>query len=107
MGTCDSQAIYRFTLYITDKNATGQRTYQNLQSICQEYIPDKYSINVVDLKSSSGILLNEMVLAIPMVVRKAPLPEIRIIGDLSDRELAIRALGIEEDQPGKPPSKRV
>jgi len=93
----DSPAKYRFTLYIAGENASGQHAHQNLQGICDEFIPDKYSIDVVDLKSSPATVLKEQVLAVPMVVRKAPPPEVRIIGDLSNRELAIRALGIEEN----------
>lgn len=90
--TDEDPAIYQFTLYVAGENASGQRAHQNLHSICDEYVPDKYSIDVVDLKSSPDTVLNKQVLAVPMVVRKAPQPEVRVIGDLSNRDLAIRVL---------------
>jgi len=105
MKTDNDPAIYRFVLYTAGENASGQRAHQNLQSICNEYIPDKYSIDVLDLKSSPGIVLNEQVLAVPMVIRKAPPPEVRVIGDLSNRELAVRALGIEKDMASQTPGR--
>jgi circadian clock protein KaiB len=88
----EGPVMYRFALYIIGSNASGQHARQNLESICREYLTDNYSIEIVDLESSTGAVPDEQVLAIPMVVRKAPLPEVRIIGDLSNRGLAVNKL---------------
>ena len=97
MKNDEFHTIFQFVLYIAGESASGQRAYQNLRSICDEYVPGKYSIDIVDLEAAPEIAVQEQVLAVPMVVKKAPLPEVRIIGDLSDREKVLEVLGIERD----------
>ena len=91
MKSEDHLPEYRFTLYDSNETTAGKLAYYNLQNICKEYIPDRYSIEVVDLRTTS-LLLEEQVLAVPMVIRRSPQPEVRIIGDLSNRDLAVQKL---------------
>jgi len=53
------------------------------------------------LGAAGEIVRQERVLAVPMVIRKSPLREVRVIGDLSDREMAVRALGIRQELAGR------
>ena len=58
--------------------------FANLKTICEEHLPGRYRIEVVDLLKNPQLAQGDQILAIPTLVRKLPEPIKKIIGDLSD-----------------------
>ena len=58
----------------------------NLRNLCEEHLPGRYTIEIVDLLENPKLALGDQIVAIPTLVRKTPAPMRKIIGDLSDRE---------------------
>ncbi len=83
---------YSLVLYISDGSSSSKRAGENLEKICRQYLQSCCDVKVVNIREADLDTLEDLVLAVPMVVRKNPLPEIRIIGDLSDLEAASRLL---------------
>ncbi len=75
---------WRFCLYITGDHPRSIRALENLQKLCDEKFPGRYEIEVVDVAAYPRVALKENILALPMLVRKAPKPIRKVIGDLSD-----------------------
>jgi circadian clock protein KaiB len=84
-----------FRLYIADDTSSSAQAMANLASICQEYFPDGRQIEVVDILREPLRALAEGILVTPTLVRLSP-PVRHIVGDLSDRAIVLRALGLEE-----------
>jgi len=70
------------------------RAAGNLRAICEQCLPGRYRIEMVDLIDDPGLARQDQVVAIPTLVRKLPEPVRRLIGDLADTERVLRGLEI-------------
>jgi len=91
----------RVRLYIAGQTARSKKAIDNLEMICQEYICDNYSIDIVDILDDPIRALSDGVLVTPTLVRLSPLPAKTIVGDLSDRETVLYALDLKERSHGR------
>jgi circadian clock protein KaiB len=85
---------YIFHLYITGASPNSARAITNFKNLCESCLKDKYELNIIDVYQQPHIAKGVDIIALPLLVRKLPLPERRLIGDLSDKEKVIRNLGI-------------
>ncbi|MDP1675436.1 MAG: circadian clock KaiB family protein [Bacteroidota bacterium] len=81
-------------LYIAGQNPKAVTAFNNLKLICEEHLKGKYHIEVIDLLKNPQIAHDDHILAVPTLVRKLPLPERNIIGDLSNKERVLAGLGL-------------
>ena len=82
-------------LYVAGRSPKSQTAVSNLRRLCEQHIPGRYDIEVVDLLTDPGLAKVDQILAIPTLVRRVPPPLKRIIGDLSDAERAMVALELK------------
>jgi circadian clock protein KaiB len=66
--------------------------FSNLKRICEEHLPGRYKIEVIDLMQNPRLAKEDQIVAIPTLVRKLPDPLRRIIGDLSDTDRTLVGL---------------
>lgn len=90
---------YIFRLYVTGQTERSQAAEANLRALCETRLPGAYELEVIDAAEQPGLAEEQRILATPTVVRLAPLPQRRVIGDLSDHNRAAYALGLPE-RPG-------
>ncbi len=83
-----------FRLYVADETPNSARARANLQAICQEHLPGRYRLEVVDILQAPLRALSEGVLVTPTLVRLSPLPARKIVGDLSEPATVLLALGL-------------
>ena len=82
-------------LYVAGQIPKAVTAFNNLKLICEEQLKGKYHIEVIDLLQNPQIAHDDHILAVPTLVRKLPLPERNIIGDLSNRERVLVGLGLQ------------
>jgi circadian clock protein KaiB len=87
--------ITLFRLYIADQTRASVRAISNLENIRQKYLHDRCTIEVVDILQEPLRTVSEGVLVIPTLIRLSPLPVRKIVGDLSETTIVLRALGLE------------
>ena len=83
-------------LYVVGETPKAVTAFNNLKIICEEQLKDNYQITVIDLLKNPQSAHDDQIVAVPTLVRKLPLPERNIIGDLSNRERVLVALGLKE-----------
>lgn len=83
---------WELRLYIAGQTQKSQTAFANLTRICEEHVPGRYDIEVVDLLVNPRLAREDQIVAIPTLVRKLPEPLRKIIGDLSDTEHALVGL---------------
>jgi circadian clock protein KaiB len=66
----------------------------NLKRICEEHVPGRYHIEIIDLLKDPTLARGDQILAIPTLVRKLPQPIRKIIGDLSNTERVLVGLDL-------------
>ena len=81
-------------LFITGATPNSLRAIENIKHICEVHIKGKYSLEIFDVYQQQNIAEAEQIVALPMLIKKKPLPERRLIGDLSDTEKVLKGLGL-------------
>ena len=82
-------------LYVAGQTPKSMAAFENLKKICQNYLNEKYEIQVIDLLKNPQLAEGDQILAIPTLVRKLPVPFRKIIGDLSNTERVLIGLDIK------------
>ena len=77
---------YRLRLYVAGQTPKSITAFANLKRLCEEYLPGRYQIEVIDLVENPHLAAGDQILALPTLVRKLPSPLKRIIGNLSDKD---------------------
>ena len=85
---------YVLRLFITGATPNSTRAISNIKEICEDHLKGKYLLEIVDVYQQKSIAEQEQLIALPLLIRKHPLPERRMIGDLSDTEKVLKVLGI-------------
>ena len=85
---------YILQLFITGASPNSIRAITNLREICENHIPGKYSLEIIDVYQQTEIAEMEQLIALPLLIKKHPLPERRLIGDMSDIDKVLKGLGI-------------
>lgn len=84
--------VWELRLYVAGKTAKSVAAFENLTRLCEEYLPGKYQIEVVDLLVHPQLAKGDQIVAIPTLVRKLPQPIRKVIGDLSNAERTLVGL---------------
>lgn len=86
--------FYDLRLYIAGQSARSLAALANLQEICDVHLQGRYRIKVIDLLAHPQLARGDQILALPTLVRKLPEPIRKLVGDLSDTELALVGLDL-------------
>jgi circadian clock protein KaiB len=86
-------------LYVAGQTAKSVTAFANLTRICEQHLPGKYRIEVVDLLAHPQLARGDEIIAIPTLVRKLPEPIRKIVGDLSNTERTLVGLQLRPRGP--------
>jgi circadian clock protein KaiB len=89
---------WKLRLYVAGETQRSLTAFANLKKICDEHLPNRYSIEVVDLSKQPQLAQNDQIVALPTLVRKLPPPVRRIIGDLSNRDRVMIGMDLLETE---------
>jgi len=85
---------YILRLFITGVTPNSVRAVTNIKQICEDHLAGRYSLEIIDVYQQQQLAEKEQLIALPLLIKKHPLPERRLIGDLSDTEKVLKGLGI-------------
>src|SRR5205814_9854306 len=83
---------WELRLYVAGQSAKSMAAFANLKKMCEQYLPGRYDIEVVDLLKNPQLAAGDQIVAIPTLVRKLPEPIRKIVGDLSNSEQTLVGL---------------
>jgi len=86
--------FWELRLYVAGQTPRSRSAFSNLKKICEDHLPERYSIEVIDLLEQPELSSGDQILAIPTLVRRLPKPMRKIIGDLSDTERVLVGLDL-------------
>ena len=89
------EELYQLRLYVTGASPNSVRAIANLKNICETYLKDRYTLQIIDVYQQPGLAKAEQIVALPLLVRTMPLPERKLIGDLSEKEKVLKSLGLK------------
>jgi circadian clock protein KaiB len=83
---------YILRLFVTGILPNSARAVVNINAICEKYIKGRYELEIIDIYQQPSLALAEEIIAVPVLIKKFPLPEERVIGDLSNFEMVLKGL---------------
>ena len=81
-------------LYITGATPNSIRALINIKQLCEEHLKGRYSLEIIDVYQQRELAEKEQLIALPLLIKRQPLPEKRIIGDLSNTSKVLTGLGL-------------
>jgi circadian clock protein KaiB len=85
---------YHLRLFVTGTTPRSQRAIANLRKICHEHLAGRCELEIIDLYQNPDAARALQIIATPTLVKIAPAPQRRIVGDLTDRAKVMIGLNL-------------
>ncbi len=82
-------------MFVDNDTPISLNARANLRRICHERLKDECEVEVIDLMKNPEIAADEQIVAVPTLIKQSPLPERRMIGDLSNMKRVLVGLNLE------------
>lgn len=90
-----SLPVFKFRFYVAGDAPNSVRALANLTALCNEWLPDRHEIEIVDVFKHPKRALQDNVFMTPTLIKLSPDPVRRIVGTLSQSDIVLQALGLE------------
>ena len=85
---------YVLRLYVSGATALSARAVVNARKICDDHLKGRYKLEVLDIADNIAMAVKDQIVAAPTLVKLAPAPLRRFIGDMSNVEGLLERLGV-------------
>lgn len=89
----DEQVSLR--LFITGATTRSVRAIQTVREFCEREFAGRYELEIVDVYQQPAIAEASRIIAVPTLVKLAPPPVRKLVGDLSDEQRVAAGLGLK------------
>ena len=86
---------YVFALYITGASPNSSKAVNNLKSFFEKYLKNQYELQIIDVYQQPHIVKSVDIIAMPLLIKKHPLPERRFIGNMANSDKLLESLNLE------------
>lgn len=87
--------VFKFRFYVAGDAPNSVRALANLTALCNEWLPDRHEIEIVDVFKDPKRAIQDSVFMTPTLIKLSPDPVCRIVGTLSQTEIVLQTLGFE------------
>jgi circadian clock protein KaiB len=85
---------YVLQLYVTGMTPRSARAIENTRRICEQYLRDRYELEVIDIYQQPMLAASQEIVAAPTLIKQLPRPCRRMIGDMSNEERMLAGLDL-------------
>ncbi|MES2565948.1 MAG: circadian clock KaiB family protein [Bacteroidota bacterium] len=89
---------YILKLFVTGMSITSVKAIENIKNVCETYIRHNYNLEIIDIHKNPASLQEFDIIACPTLVKLAPGHLKKLIGDMSNEEKVLTALGIRQER---------
>jgi circadian clock protein KaiB len=93
MGDIEAKP-YVLRLYVTDATPKSARAIVNARRILEEHLAGNYSLEILNIAEHVAQATEDQIICAPTLLRLAPPPARRIIGDMSDVARVLKGLDV-------------
>ena len=86
---------YIFRLYVSGATALSARAVVNARKICDDHLKGRYQLEILDIADNVELAMKDQIVAAPTLVKLAPAPLRRFIGDMSNVNGLLERLGLQ------------
>jgi circadian clock protein KaiB len=87
---------WQLRLYVAGQTPKSLTAFANLKRLCEQNLPGRYKIEVIDLLENPHLAATDQIVAVPTLVRRLPAPLKKVLGDLSNTEKALVGLELRQ-----------
>ena len=88
---------YVLRLYVTGMTPRSTRAIKCVRDVCEQHLAGQYALEIIDVYQTPARLMQDQIVAIPTLVKCAPVPIRLLVGDMSNRERLLMGLGLPSD----------
>ena len=89
------QPVFYLRLFVSGSSSRSQQAIQNIREICEQYLPGRYELEIIDVSQHPEKTREYQVLALPTLLKELPEPLRKVVGDLSEKEKVLEAMDIQ------------
>jgi circadian clock protein KaiB len=93
-GSHSRQAKYVLRLYVSGSTLKSSRAVENIKRVCERHLKNRYDLEVIDIYQQAKLTRDQQIVAVPMLIKRLPLPLRRLIGDMSNRKKVLFGLDL-------------
>ena len=75
---------WALTLYVNGASTSSIHAIETVRRVCDEKLGGHVDLEVIDVRQQPALVARDQIVAVPTLVKRLPVPERRIVGDLSD-----------------------
>lgn len=87
---------YIFRLYVSGATALSARAVVNARRVCDAHLKGRYQLEILDIADNVVTAMKDQIVAAPTLVKLAPGPLRRFIGDMSNAQGLLQRLGVAQ-----------
>jgi circadian clock protein KaiB len=81
-------------LYVSGMSPKSMEAIENIKRLCDEHLKDAFELEIIDIYKNPEIAAEQHIVFSPSLIKLEPMPKKTLIGNLSDTEKVVKALGI-------------
>ncbi|MDI6796193.1 MAG: circadian clock KaiB family protein [Desulfatibacillaceae bacterium] len=85
---------YKFILFVAGQESNSALARQNLQCLCQDHLPGRHTIEIIDVFLNLDAAFKHNILITPTLIKVAPDPPATVFGNLSSVQTVMASLRI-------------
>ena len=89
---------YVLRLYVTDASPKSARAIVNVRRLLEEHLSERYTLEILDIAEHVVQATADQIVCAPTLLRAAPLPARRVIGDMSDVGRVLKGLDVPQSR---------
>ena len=86
---------YILHLYVAGMGPKSVKAIENIKRICEEYMPGRYQLEVIDIYQYPIFAKDGQIVAAPTLIKELPPPLRKIIGSMSDTERVLVGMDLK------------
>jgi circadian clock protein KaiB len=81
-------------LYVSGMSPKSMEAIENIKRLCDEHLKDAFELEIIDIYKNPEVAAQQQIVFSPSLIKNLPLPKKTLVGNFSDSQKVIKALGI-------------
>ena len=86
---------YVLRLYVAGMGPKSVQAIDNIKRVCEEYLPDKYQLEIIDIYQNPIFAKDGQIVAAPTLIKELPPPLRKLVGSMSDTERVLVGMDLK------------
>ena len=82
-------------LYVAGMGPKSTQAIDNIKRICEEYLPGRYKLEVIDIYQYPIFAKDGQIVAAPTLIKELPPPLRKLVGSMSDTERVLVGMDLK------------